>query len=104
MLLQFSKTLHWFSFEAKLSLSLICRQCALLEPPSQDGQNTGESSSPTDYQWLRRVMDTHILSLQLPYVPDHSDSQSERAASAADRLVQEVRQEACLTFNTCLMI
>lgn len=57
----------------------------------------------SDAQWLVWAMETQLFSLQFPYVPDHPDSQSQHSSSAADRLVQEVREEIWLTSNTCLM-
>lgn len=48
-------------------------------------------------------METQWFSLQFPYVPDHLDSQSQSSSSAADRLVQEVREEVGLTSSACLM-
>lgn len=36
-----------------------------------------------------------FISLQFPYEPDYGDRQSLVSGSAADRLVQEVKEQAC---------
>lgn len=46
------------------------------------------SKAGIDNVWM------HIFSLQFPYEPDYGDRQSQSSSTAADQLVQEVREEA----------